>query len=427
MSVELKIPEVGESISEVQIGEWLKSEGERVEKDENVAVIETDKATLELPAPVSGTLIRIFKRQGDQASVGDVIGEMAEETTAATAGAEAAQPKPAVMESAAVKAPQSAKPAEPPLPAKAEAAPVKPAEKPRAETRPKREPEQKVQVVERAPSASLPSPPQAEEPSDRRQKEAQVSPQEQQAAPQPALAARGLSDGRQEESVAMSPLRRRIAARLVEAQHAAALLTTFNEIDMSPVIALRRQYQELFQQKYKVRLGFMSFFVKASIEALKQVPQVNAEIRGSNIVYRNYYDIGVAVGGGKGLVVPVLRSTERMSFAEIETAIADFARRAEQNKLTLEELEGGTFTISNGGIYGSLLSTPIINPPQSGILGMHAIQDRPVARDGAVVIRPMMYVALSYDHRIIDGREAVSFLKRVKELIEGPARLLLEV
>ncbi|HEX9144694.1 MAG TPA: dihydrolipoyllysine-residue succinyltransferase, partial [Candidatus Binatia bacterium] len=225
----------------------------------------------------------------------------------------------------------------------------------------------------------------------------------------------------------MSLLRRRVAARLVEAQHAAALLTTFNEIDMSSVIALRRQYQDLFQQKHKVRLGFMSFFVKASIEALKQVPQVNAQIRGSDIIYRNYYDIGVAVGGGKGLVVPVLRNAERMSFAEIEATIGDFARRAEQNKLTLEDLEGGTFTISNGGIYGSLLSTPIINPPQSGILGMHAIQDRPVARDGTVVVRPMMYVALTYDHRIIDGREAVTFLRRIKDLIEDPARLLLEL
>ena len=427
MSVELKIPEVGESISEVQIAEWLKSEGERVEKDENVAVIETDKATLELPAPVSGTLTRIIKRQGDQASVGDVIGEMTEEPAAATARTEAPQPKPAVVETAAIKSPESSKPAEPPMPAKAEAAQMKAAVKPQAQTRPEREPERRDQLPERKPSPMPQAPLQAEEPTDGGQKEAQVSLSEQHAAPRPALAARGLSDGRQEESVAMSPLRRRIAARLVEAQHAAALLTTFNEIDMSPVIALRRQYQELFQQKHKVRLGIMSFFVKASIEALKHVPQVNAEIRGSNIIYRNYYDIGVAVGGGKGLVVPVLRSPERMSFAEIETAIADFARRAEQNKLTLEELEGGTFTISNGGIYGSLLSTPIINPPQSGILGMHAIQERPVARDGAVVVRPMMYVALTYDHRIIDGREAVTFLKRIKELIEDPARLLLEV
>ena len=225
----------------------------------------------------------------------------------------------------------------------------------------------------------------------------------------------------------MSPLRRRIAARLVEAQRTAALLTTFNEIDMSAVVALRRQYREPFERKYSIKLGFMSFFVKASIEALKLIPQVNAEVRGTDIVYRNYYDIGIAIGGGRGLVVPVLRNAERMSFADVERAIDDFARRAEANKLNLDELQGGTFTITNGGIYGSLLSTPIINPPQSGILGMHAIQDRPVVREGEMVIRPMMYVALTYDHRIVDGREAVTFLGHIKGLLENPARILLEV
>jgi len=232
---------------------------------------------------------------------------------------------------------------------------------------------------------------------------------------------------REEEAVAMSPMRRRIAQRLVEAQQTAALLTTFNEIDMETVISLREKHQALFQEKYQIKLGFMSFFVKAAIDALKLVPQVNAEIRGNDIVYRNYFDIGVAVGSGRGLVVPVMRHAERMSFAEIEVAIAGFVRRAQENKLKLEELEGGTFTITNGGIYGSLLSTPIVNPPQSGILGMHAIQDRPVARDGGVVVRPMMYVALTYDHRIIDGREAVTFLRRIKESIEDPARMLLEI
>lgn len=225
----------------------------------------------------------------------------------------------------------------------------------------------------------------------------------------------------------MSLLRRRIAARLVEAQQTAALLTTFNEIDMSAVIALRRDFGPAFQEKYGIKLGLMSFFVKAAVDALKLVPAVNAEIRGTDIVYRNYYDIGVAVGGGKGLVVPVLRHAERLSFAEIERAIADFAQRARDNKLKVEELQGGTFTISNGGIYGSMLSTPIVNPPQSGILGLHAMQDRPVARDGQVVVRPMMYVALTYDHRLIDGREAVTFLKHIKEVIEAPARMLIEV
>ena len=225
----------------------------------------------------------------------------------------------------------------------------------------------------------------------------------------------------------MSRLRRTVAERLVEAQNSAALLTTFNEIDMAAVIALRKEFGESFQKKYDVRLGFMSFFVKACIDALKQFPALNANVQGPNIVYHNYYDIGVAVGSGKGLVVPVLRNAERMSFAEIEIAIGDFGRRAKDNKLKLEELNGGTFTISNGGVYGSMLSTPIINPPQSGILGLHAIQERPVAREGNVVIRPMMYVALSYDHRLIDGREAVQFLVRVKECVEDPDRILIEV
>jgi 2-oxoglutarate dehydrogenase E2 component (dihydrolipoamide succinyltransferase) len=230
-----------------------------------------------------------------------------------------------------------------------------------------------------------------------------------------------------EEIVPMTPIRRRIAERLVEAQKNAALLTTFNQVDMSDVMRLRKEHQETFQQKYGIKLGFMSFFVKAAIEALKMVPQINAEIRGHDIVYRRYYDIGIAVGGARGLVVPVVRGAERLSFAEVETKIADFATRAQENKLKVDELQGGTFTISNGGIYGSLLSTPIVNPPQSGVLGLHAIEDRPVARDGAVVIRPMMYLALTYDHRIVDGKEAVTCLKRIKELIEDPARMLLEV
>jgi 2-oxoglutarate dehydrogenase E2 component (dihydrolipoamide succinyltransferase) len=225
----------------------------------------------------------------------------------------------------------------------------------------------------------------------------------------------------------MSPIRRRIAQRLVEAQQNAALLTTFNEFDMSAVVAIRKKYRDTFQEQYGVKLGFMSFFVKAVVESLTEIPQVNAEVRGNDIVFRNYYDIGIAVGGGKGLVVPVLKNAERLSFAEIEKAIADFARRAADNQLKVEELQGGTFTISNGGVYGSLLSTPIVNPPQSGVLGMHAIQDRPVVRDGNIVIRPMMYVALTYDHRLIDGREAVTFLNRVREIVEDPARLLVEV
>ncbi len=242
-----------------------------------------------------------------------------------------------------------------------------------------------------------------------------------------APATQATGPGREEEIVPMSRLRRTVAERLVQAQHAAALLTTFNEIDMGATMALRKEHGPAFQEKYNVKLGFMSFFVKAVIDALKQYPALNSEVRGSDIVYHNFFDIGIAIGSGKGLVVPVLRNAERMSFAEVEMAVGDFGRRARDNKLKLDELNGGTFTISNGGIYGSLLSTPIVNPPQSGVLGMHAIQERPVARDGNVVIRPMMYVALTYDHRVVDGREAVSFLKRLKDVIENPARMLMEV
>jgi 2-oxoglutarate dehydrogenase E2 component (dihydrolipoamide succinyltransferase) len=232
---------------------------------------------------------------------------------------------------------------------------------------------------------------------------------------------------REEDVVAMTPMRRRIAERLVQAQQTAAMLTTFNEADMSGVMALRKEYQPQFQEKYGIKIGFMSFFVKAAIDALKLVPSVNGEVRGTDIVYKNYYDIGVAVGGGKGLVVPIIRNAERLSFAEVEKTIADFGERARKNALKLDELQGGTFTISNGGIYGSMMSTPILNPPQSGILGLHAIQDRAVVRDGQVVVRPMMYLALTYDHRLVDGREAVTCLKRIKECIEAPARLLIEV
>jgi 2-oxoglutarate dehydrogenase E2 component (dihydrolipoamide succinyltransferase) len=344
MPVELVVPSVGESITEVEIGDWLKKQGEVVDQDDPVVVIETEKVTVELPAPASGTITSVLKNKGDKASVGDVIGYIETNGAKPRQEVKADAVKPEVLES-------------------------------------------------KAPPATV----------------------------------RLSNTGREEQAVPMTPIRRRIAERLVEAQKSAALLTTFNEIDMSAVIALRTQHQEAFQAKYRIKLGFMAFFVKASIEALKLIPQVNAEIRGHDIVYRNYYDIGIAVGGGKGLVVPILRSAEFMSFAEIEQKIADFARRAADNKLKLEELQGGTFTISNGGVYGSMLSTPIINPPQSGILGLHAIQDRPAAKDGQVVVRPMMYIALTYDHRIVDGREAVLFLKRIKDVIEEPSRILLEI
>jgi 2-oxoglutarate dehydrogenase E2 component (dihydrolipoamide succinyltransferase) len=417
MAVELKVPAVGESITEVEVGEWLKSEGERAEKDENVVVIETEKVTFELSAPVSGTVTKVLKQRGEAAAVGEVIGYMeageAAEQRQPNGSAKETEKKPAVQD------PETRREEHKETPLKTRAQPrVMPAAR-RVLAERGLEPE-KVKAT--GPGGRLLKEDalrQSESAGGMREKEARAD-----ETPAPAAEARAT---RQEEAVPMSPMRRRIAQRLVEAQQTAALLTTFNEIDMSAVGSLRQKHQASFQEKYRVKLGFMSFFVKAAIEALKLVPQVNAEIRDNAIVYRNYYDIGVAVGSGKGLVVPVLRNAERLSFAEIELAIADFARRAQESKLKLDELQGGTFTISNGGIYGSLLSTPIVNPPQSGILGMHAIQERPVARDGTVVVRPMMYVALTYDHRIVDGREAVTFLRRIKEAIEEPARILLEV
>ncbi len=398
MAIELKVPQVGESITEVQIGHWLKRQGDRAEKDEAVVEIETDKATVELPAPVSGVISQVMKSAGQVSTVGEVIGIMEEGADGAAAQAapaavapsappvQAAAPAPAAKPQAAAPTPQrSQAPAPPPLPTTPPAPmPIKPQAPPLAPSAPN-------MTVARTINAAVPA------------------------------------GGRSEEAVPMTMLRRRIAERLVEAQQTAALLTTFNEIDMSAVIGLRKEQGHVFLEKYNIKLGFMSFFVKAAIEALKLVPQVNAEIRGNEIIYRNYYDIGIAVGGGKGLVVPVIRNAERMSFAEIEVAIAELGTRARDGKITPEDLEGGTFTITNGGIYGSLLSTPIVNPPQSGILGMHAIQDRPIAHEGQVVIRPMMYVALTYDHRVVDGREAVTFLKRIKDIVENPLRMLLEI
>jgi 2-oxoglutarate dehydrogenase E2 component (dihydrolipoamide succinyltransferase) len=365
MPIELKIPSLGESITEIEIGSWLKSEGDVINKDDNLVALESEKATVEFPAPASGTLSKILKRKGEKAAVGEVIGHL------------------------------------------------DPAQKASAETPPSPPPETPLPPP---PPASSPPPAPAAPPP-----RAAVAPVETPAPRPPA------GPDRQEEVVRMTPLRRAVARRLVESRQTTAMLTTFNEIDLSAVIALRQEYQEPFTRRHGVKLGFMSFFVKAAVEALRAVPQLNASVRGDDIVYYNYFDIGVAIGGEKGLVVPTLRNAQQMSFAEVEKAVADFAARARANKLTPDELQSGTFTITNGGVYGSLLSTPIINPPQSGILGMHAIQDRPVARGGNVVIRPMMYIALSYDHRIVDGREAVTFLARVKEMIETPARILLEI
>jgi 2-oxoglutarate dehydrogenase E2 component (dihydrolipoamide succinyltransferase) len=404
MAIELKVPEIGESITEVEIGGWLKSTGQAVKKDEPVVTLESEKATVELAAPDAGTLSRVLKEKGATAKVGEVIGYLEKN------GPSNAEPE---------------KPKAQPVAAKPEVKPTEPRVMPAAQTALAEHNLRPEDVQGTGPGGRI-----LKEDVLKRV-EAQPAPVQAAAAgpavPSPSLEKPQPASGREEEVVPMSRLRRTVAERLVAAQHSAALLTTFNEIDMGNVIALRKEYGEVFQQKYQVKLGFMSFFVKASIDALRQFPALNAEVRDNAIVYHNYYDIGVAVGSGKGLVVPVLRNAERMSFAEVEMGIGDFGRRAKENKLKVDELQGGTFTISNGGVYGSLLSTPIVNPPQSGVLGLHAIQERPVARDGNVVVQPMMYVALTYDHRVVDGREAVSFLKRVKEVMENPARMLMEI
>jgi 2-oxoglutarate dehydrogenase E2 component (dihydrolipoamide succinyltransferase) len=436
MRIELKIPAIGESITEAEIGAWLKAKGDRVQKDEPVVSLESEKATVELPAPEAGTVAQLLKQKGEVAKIGEVIGYL--ETEAGTESpARTAEKTPAEKPLASKAATESSRAVKESSP-RAEPRVMPAAQRALAERGLRPEQVQatgpggrvlKEDVLRQSESNRESA--STEPPGKTGPVESTIEASESEAtaiASVPAAPDKApVASSRDEEVVPMSRLRRTVAERLVQSQHTAALLTTFNEIDMSGVLALRKQYGEAFQQKYNVKLGFMSFFIKAAIDALKQFPAVNAEIRGTNIVYHNFYDIGVAVGSGKGLAVPALRNAERLSFAEIEVAIGDFARRAKENKLKVEELQGGTFTISNGGVYGSLLSTPIVNPPQSGVLGMHAIQERPVAREGAVVIRPMMYIALTYDHRLVDGREGVSFLKRVKEAVESPARMLMEV
>jgi 2-oxoglutarate dehydrogenase E2 component (dihydrolipoamide succinyltransferase) len=411
MPIELKVPPVGESITEVQIGDWLKAEGENVSRDEILVKIETDKVTVDLPAPATGTITQIKAKKGAVCQVGEVIGYMEEGAGVGKAKAPSVPPPVAAAPAPAAPAPAA------PAPRAAEPEPPKVAQTIPPQGFARVMPSARRALAERG---VQPEQVEATGPGGRVLKEDVMRYTPPQAKP-------AVGDGKAEEVVPMSPFRKKIAERLVQSQQTAALLTTFNEIDMTAAMALRKEYQESFQEKYGIKLGFMSFFVKAAIDALKLVPAVNGEIRGTDIVYKNFYDIGVAVGGGKGLAVPVIRDADRLSFAEVEQAIANYGKRAKENKLELSELMGGTFTISNGGIYGSLLSTPIVNPPQSGILGLHAIQDRPVALNGQVVIRPMMYVALTYDHRLIDGREAVTFLKRIKHCVEAPARMLLEV
>ena len=420
MATEIKVPALGESVTEATVAKWMKKVGDAVAKDEPLCELETDKVTLEVNAPEAGTLSEIRAGEGSNVEIGQILGVIAE-------GAAAAAVK-------AAPAPAAAKPAATP------AAP-KPAPAPAAQVAPLAPSVRKLVAENELQPASIPATGKdgrltkgdviafMEKPAAVRSGMTQRVPtQEPVAAPQPAPAAEpSRAPGEREQRVRMTRLRKRIAERLKSAQNTAAMLTTFNEVDMSAILKLREQFKDGFEKKHGVKLGFMSFFVKACIQALKEIPAVNGEIDGDDLIYKNHYDIGVAVGTEQGLVVPVVRDADRMSFAEIEKKIGELGRKARDGKLTIEDLTGGTFTISNGGVYGSLMSTPILNPPQSGILGMHKTQPRPVAIGDRIEIRPMMYLALSYDHRIIDGREAVTFLVRVKENIEDPQRLLLEM
>jgi 2-oxoglutarate dehydrogenase E2 component (dihydrolipoamide succinyltransferase) len=411
MAIELKIPSVGESISEVQIGEWLKAEGDNVKQDEPVAVIDSEKTTFELPAPQNGRLTKILHQAGETVAVGAVVAQLEPGD-----GAAQGRPKGEAQGTAAQKTEGTKLETKPETQKGERTAPQPAASSPRVEDETAPPDAEKAEEVPRELIK--------EKPPVESKAEMQPTPPGAPAAPPPGA---GLSPAREEEVVPMTMLRRTAAQRLVEAQQMMAMLTTFNEVDMSAVQSLRQEHQEQFEKRYQVKLGLMSCFIHASVDALKQYPQLNAEVRGNDIIYRNYFDIGVAVATDRGLVVPVLRNAERMAFADLEKAIADFARRAKDGKLKPDELAGGTFTITNGGVFGSLLSTPIINPPQTAILGLHAIQDRPVALQGQVVIRPMMYLALTYDHRLVDGREAVLFLRRIKQVIESPVRMLLEI
>ncbi|SDG19937.1 2-oxoglutarate dehydrogenase complex dihydrolipoyllysine-residue succinyltransferase [Pelagibacterium luteolum] len=413
MSTEVRVPTLGESVTEATIGQWFKKVGDAVSADEPIVELETDKVTIEVPAPVSGTLEAISVNEGDTVEVGALIAAIA----AGSAGAKAAETPKEEPKAEAPKA-EAPKPANAPAPAtKTEMPPAPSAAKLMAErdVEPssvegsgKRGQVLKEDVLKaldntgEAKPAAAPAPAQTRAPSKQ-------------------------EDGAREERVKMTRLRQTIAKRLKDAQSTAAMLTTFNEVDMKPVMDLRNSYKELFEKKHGVKLGFMGFFTKAVVHALKEIPAVNAEIDGTDIIYKNFAHIGVAVGTEKGLVVPVVRDADQMTIAEIEKEISRLGKAARDGQLSMADMQGGTFTISNGGVYGSLMSTPILNAPQSGILGMHKIQDRPVVVGGQIVVRPMMYLALSYDHRIVDGKEAVTFLVRVKESLEDPQRLVLDL
>ena len=409
MLVEVKVPALSESVAEATLLSWHKKQGDFVKRDENLIDVETDKVVLELPAPASGVLTKVIKGDGGTVASNEVIATI-DTDAKAPAGAEAAAPAAAAASPAKV----AAAPA-----AKAESPAVMPAAKKIAADnnldtaqisgtgRGGRVTKEDVTNQLQAPTLAVETKPAAPLPS-------------------PVNIDRILGD-RPEQRVAMSRLRQRVAQRLVESQATAAILTTFNEVNMQPVMDMRNRYKDKFEKEHGVKLGFMSFFVKAAVHALKKYPVVNASVDGTDIVYHGYFDVGIAVGSPRGLVVPIVRNCDQLSFADVEKQITDFGKRAQDGKLTIEELTGGTFSISNGGVFGSMLSTPIINPPQSAILGVHATKDRPVAENGQVVIRPMNYLALSYDHRIVDGREAVLFLVAVKDALEDPARLLLEL
>jgi 2-oxoglutarate dehydrogenase E2 component (dihydrolipoamide succinyltransferase) len=419
MAIEIKVPTLGESVTSATVARWLKKAGDPVAADEPLVELETDKVTVEVNAPAAGTLAEITAAEGDEVTIGALLGVLSDAAAALTP-ARPEVPRPVEVERPAANPAAGINP--PPSPPGPVARPATP---------PADRPHPALPAAARMMAETGLAPAQLGEGTG---KDGRITKGDvlaflsRPAAPAPATPAarapRPPAEG--EERVKMTRLRRTIAARLKEAQNTAAMLTTFNEVDMSAVMALRADYKDAFEKKNAgVRLGFMSFFVRACVAALKEFPAVNAEIDGDEIVYRNFVHMGIAVGGASGLVVPVIRDVDRMGFAQIEKTIADLGRRARDGQLKLEELTGGTFSITNGGVYGSLMSTPILNPPQSGILGMHKIQDRPVAIAGKVEIRPMMYLAMSYDHRVVDGREAVSFLVRVKEGVEDPRRLLL--
>ena len=435
MAIEIRVPTLGESITEATVGKWFKKPGDTVKADEPLVELETDKVTVEVPSPGNGTLGDITAKQGDTVAIGAVLGALTE------GGASPAKPE------AKAEAPKKSadKPAEKPAranpdaafaPAKSETPPSPSARKAAAEagisTDDINGSGRRGQVLKEDVAAAAAKRPEPKpEPAPAPREEPAPAPQRNAATQMPVpttnMRLPSYSEDGREERVKMTRLRQTIAHRLKDAQNNAAMLTTFNDADMSAVMALRSHYKDLFEKRHGTKLGFMGFFVKACIQALREIPSVNAEIDGTDIVYKNYYHIGVAVGTERGLVVPVLRDADRMSIAEIEAGIAEYGRKARDGKLSIDDMQGGTFTISNGGVYGSMLSTPILNAPQSGILGMHRIEERPVVRNGQVVARPMMYLALSYDHRLVDGKEAVTFLVRVRECLEDPQRFLLEL